>query len=49
MTHRVLSVPGVAGVESIVLGGESMPHAVAAGQGTWFDLEAGNDGDVRWL
>ncbi len=41
LTHRLHEVPGVASVPTILLDGLAMPHAVAAGQGNWFDLEAG--------
>lgn len=41
LTHRLHRVAGVAAVPTILLDGISMPQAVAAGQGNWFDLEAG--------
>ncbi len=41
LTHRLHEVAGVASVPTILLDGLKMPHAVAAGQGKWFDLETG--------
>ena len=41
LTHRLHQVTGVAAVPTILLDGLAMPHAVAAGQGNWFDLENG--------
>jgi hypothetical protein len=41
LTHRLHEVAGVSSVPTIQLDGISMPHAVAAGQGLWFDIEIG--------
>lgn len=41
LTQRLHEVAGVASVPTIQLDGVAMPHAVAAGQGNWFDLETG--------
>jgi hypothetical protein len=41
LTHRLHRVTGVASVVSVLLDGLAMPHAVAAGQGNWLDLEPG--------
>ena len=39
LSHRIHQVPGVAGIKSLALDGVEMPHAVAPGQGNWFDLQ----------
>lgn len=41
LTHHLHQVTGVASVPTIQLDGIAMPHAVAAGQGNWFDIESG--------
>jgi len=41
LSHRLHQVPGVVAVAAILLDGAPMPAGIAAGQGHWFDLDAG--------